>query len=91
MTIFGYKLHLLLALNGTILDFELAPANVTDLEVGEEMLSAYTDLDAVGDKAYISQPVREDLGRARPRDLGHEHHAGADLLDAVRIHARFHR
>src|SRR5690242_905248 len=44
MTIFGYKLHLLLALNGTILDFELAPANVTDLQVGEEMLSAYTNL-----------------------------------------------
>lgn len=61
MTIFGYKLHLLLALNGTILDFELAPANVTDLQVGEELLSAYTDLTAVADKAYISAPVREAL------------------------------
>ena len=61
MTIFGYKLHLLLALNGTILDFELAPANVSDLQAGQELLSAYTDLQAIADKAYISAPVREEL------------------------------
>ena len=61
MTIFGYKLHLLLALNGTILDFELAPANATDLQVGEELLSTHSDLDVVGDKAYISAPAREAL------------------------------
>ncbi len=61
MTIFGYRLHLLLALNGTILDFELAPANASDLQVGEELLSAYKDLDVVGDKAYISAPMREEL------------------------------
>src|ERR1044071_2295162 len=30
-TIFGYKLHLLITLNGLILDFALAPANCTDL------------------------------------------------------------
>lgn len=34
MTIFGYKLHIMLALNGVILDFELAPANQRDLAVG---------------------------------------------------------
>ena len=54
MTIFGYKLHMLVTLNGVILDFELAPASATDLEVGIEMLSEHTDLDVVGDKAYIS-------------------------------------
>jgi hypothetical protein len=53
-TIFGYKLHLLIALNGVILDFELAPANEYDLEVGFELLSAHTDLQVLGDKAYIS-------------------------------------
>lgn len=53
-TIFGYKLHLLTTMGGVILDFELAPANATDLEVGHEMLSAHTDLDVLGDKAYIS-------------------------------------
>lgn len=53
-TIFGYKLHLLIAMNGVILDFELAPANEYDLEVGFELLSAHTDLTVLGDKAYIS-------------------------------------
>jgi hypothetical protein len=53
-TIFGYKLHLLIAMNGVILDFELAPANECDLEVGFELLSEHTDLQVLGDKAYIS-------------------------------------
>lgn len=53
-TIFGYKLHLLIAMNGVILDFELAPANESDVEVGFELLSAHTDLQVLGDKAYIS-------------------------------------
>ena len=52
-TIFGYKLHLLITMGGVILDFELAPANATDLEVGFEMLSEHTDLVVLGDKAYI--------------------------------------
>ena len=53
-TIFGYKLHLLVTVGGLILDFELAPANATDLEVGFEMLGEHTDLDVLGDKGYIS-------------------------------------
>lgn len=53
-TIFGYKLHLLIALNGTILDFILAPANQFDLEVGFELLSEHHDLQVLGDKVYIS-------------------------------------
>jgi hypothetical protein len=53
-TIFGFKLHLLITLGGVILDFELAPANVNDLEVGFELLCEHTDLTVLGDKAYIS-------------------------------------
>jgi len=53
-TIFGSKLHLLITVGGLILDFELAPANATDLEVGVEMLDKHTDLDFLGDKGYIS-------------------------------------
>lgn len=69
VTIFGYKLHLLLAVNGTILDFELAPANETDLAVGQELLQAYTDLTAIADKAYISAPVAEQLAQRNVRLL----------------------
>ena len=60
-TIFGYKLHLLVTLGGVILDFELAPANATDLAVGFELLSQHTDLDVLGDKAYISAPKAAEL------------------------------
>ncbi len=35
-TIYGYKLHILATLGGVILDFELAPAHVSELEAGEE-------------------------------------------------------
>lgn len=63
LTIFGYKLHLLVTLGGVILDFELAPANETDLEVGIELLSGHTDLDVLGDKGYISADKAAQLWR----------------------------
>jgi hypothetical protein len=60
-TIYGYKLHLLITLGGLILDFELAPAHATDLTVGAEMLAEHTDLEVIGDKAYISAEVAAEL------------------------------
>ena len=62
-TIFGYKLHMLITLNGLILDFELAPANATDLEVGCELLAEHTDLTVIGDKGYISAEKAAELWR----------------------------
>ena len=61
MTIFGYKLHLLITLSGVILDFELAPANIADLQAGLDILSDHTDRLILGDKAYISQQAAENL------------------------------
>ena len=72
MTIFGYKLHLLITMNGLILDFELAPASATDLEVGFELLSEHTDLEVIGDKGYISADKAAELwqfNRIRLRTL----------------------
>ena len=63
--IFGYKLHLLLTQSGVIRDFELAPANLPDLTVGVELLAGHTDLQVLGDKGYISQPVAADLRAQR--------------------------
>ncbi len=54
-------MHLLLTLGGVILDFELAPANVSDLEVGEDLLLDHRELSVFGDKAYISQAVQAAL------------------------------
>jgi len=60
-TIFGYKLHLLITLSGVILDCELAPANATDIQIAEELLSQHTDLTVLGDKGYVSTDVAARL------------------------------
>jgi Transposase DDE domain len=65
ITIFGYKLHLLTTLNGLILDFILAPASVTDLSVGEELLVQHEHLEVFGDKAFISAAVAAALWETR--------------------------
>jgi len=63
VTIFGYKLHLLITLGGVIVDFELAPANEADVTVGAELLAQHTDLTVYGDKGYISAEVAAELLR----------------------------
>lgn len=60
-TIFGYKLHLLVTLNGLILDFVLAPAHASEREVAEELLAPYTNLLVMGDKGYLSQHLAQQL------------------------------
>lgn len=60
-TIHGYRLHLLVTFGGVIRDLTLAPANVADLTVAEEMLSEHRDLTVIGDKAYIGAAVAQDL------------------------------
>ncbi len=62
-TIFGYKLHFLLTTTGVALDFVLAPANEMDLAVGEGLLREHSGLTVLGDKAYISAGVAEELLR----------------------------
>jgi len=61
VTIFGFRLHLLVSLGGLILDFELAPASAADLTVGAELLREYTDLTVFGDKGYISADLARQL------------------------------
>ncbi len=71
-TFFGYKLHLLVTSDGLIIDFELAPASATDLQVGVELLSQHTDINVIGDKAYISAGQADELwkhNRIRLRTL----------------------
>ena len=61
ITIFGFKLHVLVSPNGVILDFELAPASAADLTVGAELLVDHTDLTVFGDKGYISAELARQL------------------------------
>jgi hypothetical protein len=60
-TIFGYRLHILISMSGLITDFELTSANCSDLEAGFELLCDHTDLEILGDKAYISAKKAAEL------------------------------
>ena len=68
-TIFGYKLHLLVTASGVIVDFELASASATDLSVGYELLSEHQNKQVIGDKAYISTQVKDQLAQVNHIDL----------------------
>ena len=64
-TIFGYKLHLLVTLGGVVRDFALAPASASDVAAGAELLREQGDLRVVGDKAYSSAPLADELRAER--------------------------
>jgi hypothetical protein len=61
MMIFGFKLHMLVTMGGLIIDFVLAPASYRDLAIGHELLEEHSDRIVIGDKAYVSAPVAEEL------------------------------
>ena len=61
LTIFGYKLHLLLTHSGLILDFALAPAHHADGTFTEQLLLDKHWLTALGDKAYLHAALQELL------------------------------
>lgn len=67
--IFGDKLRLLMTQRGAIRSIELAPAHLTDLEVGDELLHAQAHLMVLGDTGYISRPLATNLRAARQVDL----------------------
>ena len=68
-TIFGYKLHLLVTASGVIVDFELAPASASDMWVGYELLCRHQDKQVIGDKAYISTQIKDQLAQLNRIDL----------------------
>jgi hypothetical protein len=61
LTIFGFKLSRLVTLNGLILDFVLAPANIPAVVAGVELVEAHTDLAVFGDQGFVSAPLAEWL------------------------------
>ena len=68
-TIFGYKLHLLVTAKGVIVDFELAPASETDLSVADELLCRHHNKQVIGDKAYISTDIKQQLAQLNDIEL----------------------
>jgi hypothetical protein len=83
----------LVTVGGLILDFELAPANATDLAIGVEMLDKHTDLEVLGAKGYISAPQAARLWRQnrlrlrtipRPNQKAQLSAAGKKIHNAIR-------
>jgi hypothetical protein len=60
-TIYGFKLHLVTTGDGVIVDFALAPANLTDGSFTEQLLGDKYHLLVVGDKGYVDAPVQARL------------------------------
>jgi hypothetical protein len=63
--IFGYKLQLLVTVNGVIRDFVLVPAWHSEIVAGADLLYEQYDLTAIGDKGYVSAAVAEELATTR--------------------------
>ena len=60
-TIYGYRLHLLISVGGTILDFELTSANADERDAARDLLFDTRDLTVIGDKGFISEPLASEL------------------------------
>jgi len=71
--LYGFKLHLLIARCGLILDFALVPANQSDGKLAPQLLEEKAGLTVLGDKGYINGPLqahlaaRQDLTLLTPR------------------------
>lgn len=57
LTIYGFKLHLLITHSGLILDFVLALAHYSDGAFTEQLLADKRQLATLGDKAYLNEPL----------------------------------
>ncbi|MFO7664836.1 MAG: IS982 family transposase [Chloroflexota bacterium] len=66
---YGFRLHLLVTLEGLILDYVLAPASVHDLPIARELLANRHGLTVLGDKAYIDKTVAAELRAQQHIDL----------------------
>lgn len=62
---FGYRMHLLVTLEGLIVNYDLAPASVRDLPIAEELLADHYDLTVLGDKNYIHKGLATQLRAER--------------------------
>jgi hypothetical protein len=60
-TIYGYRLHMLITVGGSILDFELTSADADERDAARDLLMDKRDLTVIGDKGFISAPLAAEL------------------------------
>ena len=61
MHFFGYRLHLLVTLQGVITNFVLPPARPHDVRVAPKVLEDEANLLVTGDAGYVSEPLAVEL------------------------------
>ncbi len=64
---FGFRVHVLITLDGVITNFVLAPANAHDATVAPEVLEGASQVAVLGDKAYGNNLLAEELARRNSR------------------------
>ncbi len=85
-TIYGYRLHLLITVGGTILDFELTSANADERDAARDLLLDKRDLTVIGDKGFISAPrAAELLAQANIRLLTLKRPARAGIAGSTTV------
>ncbi len=67
-TFYGFRLHVKINSLGMIQAFDLAPANIHDLHLVRELTEGDTGL-LVGDRAYQSPALQQELAETQPREL----------------------
>ena len=60
-TYFGYKLHLLITLDGFVTDFVITPSNIDDREGVWDLVDSYQQITLIGDKGYIGNKLAAEL------------------------------
>lgn len=68
-TYFGYKLHMLVSLDGYVTDFILTPADIDDRRAVWELFESYESITVLGDKGYIGSNLSSDLKNEKNIDL----------------------
>lgn len=59
--IFGFKLHLLVTIDGIPISFVLAPAGPHDVTLVKDVLDGFYNLFVGGDKGYVSKELADEL------------------------------
>lgn len=68
-TYLGFKLHMLVALDGFVTDFTITSADIDDRKATWDLLSAYNCITVLGDKGYINKDLTPALKSENNIDL----------------------
>lgn len=60
-TFLGFRVHLLLSQEGLPLTFVVANADIDDRDVLPQMIESFLNTIVIGDKGYVSDPLRQEL------------------------------